>query len=264
MSTSRLDGAAFFMTTQQVDGASEDTSLDGRLVMPDVEVEEEVEDTPAPTEAPETTETPETPPPPYELPQEAVYTPPERPTGAITNQERIRLEYYERQAQENAVANSARSLDEYQRQAYDYYLNTEGLDTDTAARLANAHRSERSTAMERELQITNAQRAREGIQTDAVDVARRFNVNPAMLTNFTREEDMERYAQLASYMAQQDKRISAVEQSRVPEQQFAGNGATAGPGSADQILAALGRGDIEPESLTPQQKDILRNDGRLT
>ena len=264
MSTSRLDGAAFFMTTQQVDGASEDTSLDGRLVMPDVEVEEEVEDTPAPTEAPETTETPETPPPPYELPQEAVYTPPERPTGAITNQERIRLEYYERQAQENAVANSARSLDEYQRQAYDYYLNTEGLDTDTAARLANAHRSERSTAMERELQITNAQRAREGIQTDAVDVARRFNVNPAMLTNFTRKEDMERYAQLASYMAQQDKRISAVEQSRVPEQQFAGNGATAGPGSADQILAALGRGDIEPESLTPQQKDILRNDGRLT
>lgn len=262
MSTSRLDGAAFFMTTQQIDGASEDISLEDRMVMP--EVEEEVEDTPAPTEAPETTETPETPPPPYELPQEAVYTPPERPTGAITNQERIRLEYYERQAQENAVANSARSLDEYQRQAYDYYLNTEGLDTDTAARLANAHRSERSTAMERELQITNAQRAREGIQTDAVDVARRFNVNPAMLTNFTRKEDMERYAQLASYMAQQDKRISAVEQSRVPEQQFAGNGATAGPGSADQILAALGRGDIEPESLTPQQKDILRNDGRLT
>ena len=250
------------MTTQQIDGASEDISLEDRMVMP--EVEEEVEDTPAPTEAPETTETPETPPPPYELPQEAVYTPPERPTGAITNQERIRLEYYERQAQENAVANSARSLDEYQRQAYDYYLNTEGLDTDTAARLANAHRSERSTAMERELQITNAQRAREGIQTDAVDVARRFNVNPAMLTNFTRKEDMERYAQLASYMAQQDKRISAVEQSRVPEQQFAGNGATAGPGSADQILAALGRGDIEPESLTPQQKDILRNDGRLT
>ena len=262
MSTSRLDGAAFFMTTQQIDGASEDISLEDRMVMP--EVEEAVEDTPAPTEAPETTETPETPPPPYELPQEAVYTPPERPTGAITNQERIRLEYYERQAQENAVANSARSLDEYQRQAYDYYLNTEGLDTDTAARLANAHRSERSTAMERELQITNAQRAREGIQTDAVDVARRFNVNPAMLTNFTRKEDMERYAQLASYMAQQDKRISAVEQSRVPEQQFAGNGATAGPGSADQILAALGRGDIEPESLTPQQKDILRNDGRLT
>ena len=250
------------MTTQQIDGASEDISLEDRMVMP--EVEEAVEDTPAPTEAPETTETPETPPPPYELPQEAVYTPPERPTGAITNQERIRLEYYERQAQENAVANSARSLDEYQRQAYDYYLNTEGLDTDTAARLANAHRSERSTAMERELQITNAQRAREGIQTDAVDVARRFNVNPAMLTNFTRKEDMERYAQLASYMAQQDKRISAVEQSRVPEQQFAGNGATAGPGSADQILAALGRGDIEPESLTPQQKDILRNDGRLT
>ena len=262
MSTSRLDGAAFFMTTQQIDGASEDISLEDRMVMP--EVEEEVEDTPAPTEAPETTETPETPPPTYELPQEAVYTPPERPTGAITDPERVRLEYYERQSQENAVANSARSLDEYQRQAYDYYLNTEGLDTDTAARLANAHRSERSTAMERELQITNAQRAREGIQTDAVDVARRFNVNPAMLTNFTRKEDMERYAQLASYMAQQDKRISAVEQSRVPEQQFAGNGATAGPGSADQILAALGRGDIEPESLTPQQKDILKNDGRLT
>jgi hypothetical protein len=263
MSTSRLDGAAFFMTTQQVDGASEDTSLDGRLVMPDVEVEEEVEGTPA--EAPETPEeTPETSPPPYELPQEAVYTPPERPTGAITDQERIRLEYYERQSQENAIANSSRSLDEYQKQAYDYYLNTEGLDTDTASRLANAHRSERSNSMDREIQITNTQRAKEGVQTAAVEVARRFNVSPAMLTSFTRKEDMERYAQLASYMAQQDKRISAVEQSRVPEQQFAGNGATAGPGSADQILAALGRGDIEPESLTPQQKDILKNDGRLT
>ena len=263
MSTSRLDGAAFFMTTQRVDDASEDTSLDGRLVMPDVEVEEEVEGTPA--EAPETPEeTPETSPPPYELPQEAVYTPPERPTGAITDQERIRLEYYERQSQENAIANSSRSLDEYQKQAYDYYLNTEGLDTDTAARLANAHRSERSNSMERETQITNTQRAKEGVQTAAVEVARRFNVSPAMLTSFTRKEDMERYAQLASYMAQQDKRISAVEQSRVPEQQFAGNGATAGPGSADQILAALGRGDIEPESLTPQQKDILKNDGRLT
>jgi len=144
------------MTTQRVDDASEDTSLNGRLGMP--EVEEEVEGTP--DEAPETTEeTTETSPPPYELPQEAVYTPPERPTGAITDPERVRLEYYERQSQENAIANSSRSLDEYQKQAYDYYLNTEGLDTDTASRLANAHRSERSNSMDREIQITNTHRS---------------------------------------------------------------------------------------------------------
>ena len=39
MSTSRLDGAAFFMTTQQIDGASEDISLEDRMVMPEVEEE---------------------------------------------------------------------------------------------------------------------------------------------------------------------------------------------------------------------------------
>ena len=181
---------------------------------------------------------------PYDLPPD-FDTPqaPGAPPPGLTDIEAQELAYYRRRNQEWSLQEQERNLDNYYQQAVQYYTNPANgfnYDEQTVQAVAQVHRQERAGALQREVQYRAEAQAATRSQQEAQQVARQFNINPALLAGFQRREDMVRHAAVVrhygDYRKTTDARLSALEKRRVPEQQFAGGG-TGGipPATADNI-----------------------------
>ena len=185
--------------------------------------------------------TPPAPQGPYELPADFQRpSPGEMPQGGITDPERLQLDYYRRREQEFSARDQERNLDNYQQQAYQYYMNPANgynYDEQTAQAIAQVHRQERAGALQRELAIRAEFQAAQRGQQEAQEVAKQYNINPSALAGVTGRENMVKFAGLVRYMGEErrktEARLAALEKGRVPEQQFASGAGQGGVGNED-------------------------------
>ena len=198
-------------------------------------------------------------------PQEAAVRAPEPASapGALSDVERQRLVYAEQQLLELEQIKQERQLVQdmqLQRQQYE----ARGYDSDTAQALSEAYHSGRMSNHQQVQNIRAQDAYNQRRQAAAQYYGQKFGVDPARLARFTTEPEMIAHGELLQDREKDRRRIAALEKKSIPEQTFAdGGGVGAPPTTSEQILAALGRGDVEVANLTSQQRATLQASGAL-
>lgn len=189
---------------------------------------------------------------------DALKTPALDPNAALGDAERRELarlrfergETLQLQAQQRQTA----ELEQLER----HYSEQYNIDSETARFIASEVRAERARGQS---QLERAELTRQieiGRQNASIYYGKQYNVRPEALIRFDTPESMEEHAKLLQHTAKQEKRLVAVEKTRVPEQTFLG-GSQPAPASAEGLLAHYGNNpDLE---FTPAHRKILIDAG---
>ena len=190
--------------------------------IPEVEVSAET----TPETTPETPETPEVTIP-FNVPDSLKTPEPETPGGLTTAQidalqsenevlKRGQAETLRIQAQNQ----NATSIEELTRQ----YINLYSMDDTTARFTATQVINERQSGEAKLAQSEVKGQLEVGRRNAAQHYGKQFGVDPSALIGLDSPQAMEREAKWIVYANTNDKRVAAVERSKVPDQPFAGTG----------------------------------------
>jgi hypothetical protein len=208
---------------------------------------------PADSPSPAAEEIPQSP---FELPYELAATPPPPEPAGLVNVEREELARLRQgqaeMAQFQAVQQSEAELQELQQQ-----YEALNMDPETARWVANEVRKERRKGEQQVQQMHLLGQVEQGRRNAAVHYGGQYGVAPSALVSFNTPQDMERYAQLLAHQGKQERRLTSLERSQVPEQHFdGGQGAAGGPLSGEALEVAIGNGTAE---LTPERMRQLQD-----
>lgn len=211
---------------------TENAISDPEAVIETVELPAEPGEDTAVVDAPETQETPETPETPevtipFSVPESLRPKEPEVPGGPtaaefeVLRNENVELKRGQAETLRIQAQNkNATSIQDLTQQ----YINLYSLDETTAKFTATQVINERQQGEANLAQAEMRERVEIGRRNAAQHYGKQYHVDPTALMNLDSPDAMEREAKWMVYVNTNDKRVTAVEKARVPDQHFASGG----------------------------------------